>query len=116
MLTDLKIRSAKPQSKNYKIYDQHGLFLLITPTDCRYWRMRYQLDQRSREISLGNYPDVNLLKARKAALEIREKTKAGVDPLVEREQLRPAKPTTQVRLVFRKKLPFLVPLLAQTAL
>jgi integrase len=86
MLTDLKIRAAKPQSKNYKIYDQHGLFLLITPTDCRYWRLRYQLDHRSREISLGAYPDVNLLKARKAALDVREKIKLSIDPLNERFQ------------------------------
>jgi integrase len=84
MLTDLKIRAAKPQAKNYKIYDGCGLFLLITPTDCKYWRFRYQLDHHRHEICLGNYPAVNLLKARKAALEAREKTKAGVNPIEER--------------------------------
>jgi integrase len=84
MLTDLKIRATKPQSKNYKIYDQYGLFLLVTPTNCRYWRLRYQLDQKRHEISLGSYPEVNLLKARKGALEAREKIKSGIDPLSER--------------------------------
>jgi Arm DNA-binding domain len=86
MLTDLKIRAAKPRSKNYKIYDHFGLFLAITPTDCRYWRMRYQIENSSREMSLGSYPDVSLLQARKAVLDARAKLKDGVDPLGERDE------------------------------
>jgi integrase len=86
MLTDLKIRAAKPRSKNYKIYDHFGLFLAITPTDCRYWRMRYQIENSSREMSLGSYPDVSLLQARKAVLDARAKLKDGIDPLGERDE------------------------------
>ena len=29
MLTDSKIRAAKPKSKPYKLYDQRGLFMLV---------------------------------------------------------------------------------------
>jgi hypothetical protein len=46
--------------------------------------MRYQFDNVSREIALGKYPDVSLLRARQAVLDCREKLKLGVDPLLER--------------------------------
>jgi integrase len=86
MLTDLKIRAAKPQSKNYKIYDHFGLFMVITPTDCRYWRLRYQTNKTSREMAIGQYPDCSLLQARKLTLDARAKLKDGIDPLAERDE------------------------------
>jgi hypothetical protein len=31
-LTESSIRGAKPKDKAYKLYDEKGLFLLVTPT------------------------------------------------------------------------------------
>ena len=31
MLTDTAVRNAKPSSKQTKLYDEKGLFLLVTP-------------------------------------------------------------------------------------
>lgn len=31
MLTDVKIRAAKPRSKSYKVTDANRLYLLVTP-------------------------------------------------------------------------------------
>jgi hypothetical protein len=84
MLTDLKLRSAKPQSSNYKWFDQLGLFLLVTPTNNRYWRLRYQLNKCSREMALGAYPAMTLTQARQMQAAVRAKVKAGIDPLAER--------------------------------
>ena len=86
MLTDLNVRGAKPKSKNYKLFDQRGLFLLITPTGCRYWRLRFQIENVQREMALGQYPEMTLAQARLAQANLRSKIKVGVDPLKEREE------------------------------
>ena len=85
MLTDLKIRNAKPKFKNYKLQDQLGLSIVITPTDRKHWRFRYQLANRRREAGLGCYPDVNLTTARQKVISMREKIQRGLDPLDERQ-------------------------------
>ena len=42
-LTDIKVRSAKPQEKEYTLVDGDGMFLLIHPTrrahtgSCEFW-------------------------------------------------------------------------------
>ena len=40
-LSDAKARNAKPKAKPYKIADGEGLFLLITPSGGKYWRLKY---------------------------------------------------------------------------
>lgn len=64
MLTDTTIKSAKPKDKPYKLFDARGLFLLVSPTGSRGWRLRYQFGGREKLISLGAYPDVPLKMAR----------------------------------------------------
>jgi len=43
-LTDTAIRNAKPGEKPAKIFDERGLFLLVTPTGGKWWRLRYKFD------------------------------------------------------------------------
>jgi Arm DNA-binding domain len=69
-----------------KIYDHFGLFRVITPTDCRYWRMRYQTNKTSREMAIGQYPDCSLLQARKMTFDARAELKDGIDPLAELDE------------------------------
>ena len=38
---DAKARNAKPKTKPYKIADGEGLFLLVTPSGSKYWRLKY---------------------------------------------------------------------------
>ena len=40
MLTDQVIRAAKPRDKAYKLFDEHGLFVLITPMGAHWWRLK----------------------------------------------------------------------------
>ena len=87
MLTDLKVRNAKPELKGYKLYDQGGLFLLVSPTGIRHWRFRYQFQKKSRELSLGQYPAIGLASARLAHLSLRGQIAHGIDPLLERQRL-----------------------------
>jgi hypothetical protein len=42
MLTDTRIRTAKAESKAYKLTDAHGLHLLVNPTGSKLWQLRYR--------------------------------------------------------------------------
>lgn len=38
-LTDTKVRSAKPEEKEYSLVDGDGMFLLVHPNGSKYWRL-----------------------------------------------------------------------------
>lgn len=42
MLTDAKIKSAKPRETPYKLFDEKGLYLLITPAGGRLFQIEVQ--------------------------------------------------------------------------
>ena len=44
----------------YKLYDDKGLFLLVTPNGGKWWRFKYQFDGKEKLLSLGTYPEVPL--------------------------------------------------------
>lgn len=79
-LSDAKARNAKPRPKPYKISDGEGLFLLVTPTGSKYWRLRYFLGGKEKLLALGVYPDVSLGDARERRAEARKALAAGIDP------------------------------------
>jgi integrase len=90
MLNDIKIRSAKPREKAFKLYDERGLFLLVTPTGGRLWRLKYELHGREKLISLGAYPDVTLKRARERREAARQLIADDVDPSAQRRTERAA--------------------------
>ena len=79
-LTELGIKAAKAQGKPYKLYDERGLFLIVTPQGGRWWRFKYVHDGVEKLISLGVYPDVKLKDARAKRDEARRLIAANVDP------------------------------------
>jgi len=93
-LTEPSIKTAKAQSKPYKLYDEKGLFLIVTPKGGRWWRFKYIHDGVEKLISLGVYPDVTLKDARAKRDEARRLTAANVDPSVKRRAERSAQADT----------------------
>ena len=80
-LTDLAIRKAKVLDKAYKIADGAGLYLEVTPTGSKLWRMKYrQLNGKENRLSFGRYPETSLAAARERRTEARKLLAAGVDP------------------------------------
>ncbi len=79
-LSDAKARNAKPGTKPYKIADGEGLFLLITPSGGKYWRLKYFFGGKEKLLALGVYPDVNLAEARERRAQARKVLAAGNDP------------------------------------
>lgn len=84
MLNDIKIRTAKPQAKPYKLTDEKGLALLVTPSGSKLWRLRYRSAGVEKMLGLGAYPDVSLKDAREKRDDMRKQLAAGQDPSVQR--------------------------------
>src|SRR5208283_1074389 len=76
----IKIRNAKPQKSEYKLFDGGGLFLLVTPSGGKLWRFRYPFDKKEKKLSLGIYPEISLHDARKRRDEARSQLAHGIDP------------------------------------
>lgn len=84
MLTDTKIRAARPHEKPYKLRDRDGLYLRITPEDHRSWRLRIYQGGRESMMSLGPYPQISLREARDRAMDARRQLAQGIDPIAAR--------------------------------
>lgn len=93
-LTDLGIQRAKPREKAYKLKDDRGLYLLVTPAGGRLWRLRFSIDGRESMVSLGSYPDVSLKDAREKRDEARRLIGKGINPAVHRKVQRVARADT----------------------
>jgi integrase len=94
LLTEGRIRSAKPKSGPYKLRDGGGLFLLITPTNARLWRLRYKVRGRESMLGLGSYPATSLKAARAKRTELRADLESGKDPSAERRAERASSANT----------------------
>lgn len=81
-LTDLKVKTAKPKDKAYKLTDERGLFLLVTASGGKYWRWSYRFDGKQKTLALGIYPDVALSDARNRRDDSRKLLASGQDPSV----------------------------------
>jgi integrase len=79
-LSDAKARNAKPRSKPYKISDGEGLFLLVSPTGAKYWRLKYFFAGKEKLLALGVYPHIGLADAREGRAHARKVLAAGKDP------------------------------------
>ncbi len=85
MLTETRIRAAKPGEKPYKLFDERGLFALVKPKGNPCWHFKYRFEGRERLISLGTYPDVPLKRAREKRDDARRLVADGVDPSAKRK-------------------------------
>ena len=79
-LSDVKVRSAKPEAKAYKLTDGDGMVLLVHPNGSKYWRLRYRFGGKEKMLALGKYPEVSLADARARRDEARRLLANGVDP------------------------------------
>ena len=79
-LTDTAVRNAKPIKKTTKLFDERGLYLQVSPSGGKWWRLKYRFDGKERKLALGVYPDVRLKDARDRRDEARKLLANGIDP------------------------------------
>ena len=87
-LTDADIGLLQPLRRPRKGSDGGGLYLMVVPTGGRYWRYNYRFNGKQKTVALGIDPDVPLEKARARHLEARRLVATGVDPSLQRLELR----------------------------
>lgn len=87
-LTDTKIRTTKPHEKAYKLSDEKGLFLHVTPYGSKYWRFKYRFTGKEKLLALGVYPDVSLADARNKRDAARKLLANDIDPGVAKQILK----------------------------
>jgi len=80
MLTDIKVRTAKPKEKQYKLTDGNGMHLLVHPNGSKYWRLQYRFGGKQKMLALGVYPDVSLADARARRDDARKLLANNIDP------------------------------------
>ena len=93
ILTDIAIRQAKPDSKQYTMRDGSGLFLMVHPNGSKYWHFRFRWNGKPALISFGTYPQIDLKRARLYREESRHLLTQGIDPR-ENKKLQKAQNTT----------------------
>ena len=79
-LTATAVKQTKASSKNTKLSDGGGLYLLVTKGGGKYWRYDYRFAGKRKTLAIGTYPDVTLLNARKRHQSAREDVANDLDP------------------------------------
>jgi integrase len=79
-LTHLAVQKAKPREKAYKLSDEKGLFLYITASGGKYWRLKYRFAGKEKKLAFGVYPEVSLAEAREKRDQARKLLSNHVDP------------------------------------
>ena len=85
-LTDAQLRGIKANGKKQKLFDGGGLFLLVTETGSKLWRLKYRVSGKERLDALGKYPQTGLKEARAKREQIKAMLDRGFDPSAERQK------------------------------
>lgn len=90
MLTDTRVRNAKPAQRPIKLSDAGGLHLLVQPHSSKLWRMAYRFAGKQKTLALGIYPTVSLQEAREKRDAAKRLLAKGIDPSTQRRLERQA--------------------------
>jgi integrase len=93
ILTDAKIRTAKPGDRLVKLSDGGGLQLWIMPDGAKRWRFAYRLAGLQKVLAVGVYPATGLREAREAREEAKRLLGGGQDPAFVKKLAKAAKAT-----------------------
>jgi len=87
-LTDTQIKNSKPKDKTWTLADGKGLYLEISPSGKKSWRMAYRrpVTKKNNRLSFGDYPLVGLADARGQCLAACRLLREGIDPATERDE------------------------------
>ncbi len=81
-LADAKVRALKAREAQYKVSDSEGLYLLVSPSGGKLWRLAYRFHGKQKSLALGKYPETTLLEARHLRDEAKRLLAKGSDPSI----------------------------------
>ncbi|QCI93387.1 integrase arm-type DNA-binding domain-containing protein [Novosphingobium sp. EMRT-2] len=85
-LTDTAVRNAKPREKAFKLGDSGGLYLQVTPTGAKLWRLKYRVHGKEKKLAIGVYPEISLADARAKRDAAKAELASGKDPSREKQR------------------------------
>jgi integrase len=80
-LSDLQVKNAKAKEKEITLFDGGGLYLLVTPTGGKLWKMKYSIGGKHKKLSFGAYPAISLADARQRRDDAKKLLANGIDPV-----------------------------------
>ena len=84
-LTDTQVKNLKPREKAFKISDGGRLFLHVSKSGSKLWRMAYDFNGKENTLSFGKYPAVTLAQARQRRAEAKAMLAQGIDPSAQKK-------------------------------
>ncbi|MGE3303748.1 MAG: tyrosine-type recombinase/integrase [Hyphomonadaceae bacterium] len=84
-LTQAQIEQAPPALKPYKLADTGGLYVFVTPSGGRLFRMDFHFGKTRQTISFGRYPFISLKAARQMRDKAHEALQDGRNPAADKQ-------------------------------
>lgn len=81
-LDEAAIAQALPRDRPYKLFDGHGLYLLVRPSGQRVWRLKFRFAGREQLLTFDTYPPMTIVEARELGALARTRLERGVNPCV----------------------------------
>lgn len=85
-LVPKQIDNARPKDKPYTLFDGGGLYLEITPSGSKLWKMKCRINNKAIKLAFGKYPAVSLKEARLKREEAQKLIASGIDPRADKAE------------------------------
>lgn len=86
-LTDSTLKALKPHAKAYKVADEKGLYVQVTPAGGKLWKLKFRNKMGAeKKLSLGAYPEISLKEARELRDTARSNLAKGLDPAEQKQR------------------------------
>ena len=89
-VTAIQLKTMEPREKDFKVYDEKGLYVLVKTNGGKYWRLKYRHGEKNKTMALGVYPEVSLKEARLKRDDARKLIASGIDPVADRREKKTA--------------------------
>ena len=91
-LTHKKISEAKPRDKEYFLFDQDALRMIVRPSGSKVWQMPYKFNGKNNIYTIGKFGNdadkVSLAQARVLRDEAKELLSKGINPSINKKKIR----------------------------
>ena len=80
MLTIAAVKAARTKPRANKMYDERGLFLFVSPSGLKSYRLRFRFGGKEQLLVIGSHPEVTLDQARDRRDAAHVSIATGIDP------------------------------------